>query len=152
MRTCYTGCPPPPTHTPRPHTGFPMSAHLSRLRSFSDICGAWFGFGSGFRIGFTLLLARSFTRSPSSRHPLFTQYPFPPRSLVCGGQTSTQVSTRRISYHMRRCTLAAPVAAHVVDFSCCDLRMLNCGPDCGAQRGIVEVHRHFGWPIEAGKS
>ncbi len=28
------------------------------------------------------------TRSPSSRHPLFTHYPFPPRSLVCGGQAS----------------------------------------------------------------
>jgi hypothetical protein len=28
------------------------------------------------------------TRSPSSRHPPFTLYPFPPRSLVCGGQTS----------------------------------------------------------------
>jgi hypothetical protein len=49
------------------HTGFPMSAHLSRLRlskatsKFSDICGAWFGSGSGFGIGFTgtLLLARA---------------------------------------------------------------------------------------------
>jgi hypothetical protein len=29
--------------------------------------------------------ARSFTRSPSSRHPPFTQYPFPMRSLVRGG-------------------------------------------------------------------
>jgi hypothetical protein len=28
------------------------------------------------------------TRSPSSRHPPFTHYPFPPRSLVYGGQTS----------------------------------------------------------------
>jgi hypothetical protein len=28
------------------------------------------------------------TRSPSSRHPPFSHYPFPPRSLVCGGQTS----------------------------------------------------------------
>ena len=28
------------------------------------------------------------TRSPSSRHPLFTHYPFPPRSLVCGGHPS----------------------------------------------------------------
>ena len=54
--------------------------------SFSDICGA--RFGSGFGIGFTLLRARSFTRSPSARHPPFTQYPFSPRSLVCGGQPS----------------------------------------------------------------
>jgi hypothetical protein len=28
------------------------------------------------------------TRSPSSRHPPFTHYPVPPRSLVCGGQPS----------------------------------------------------------------
>ena len=28
------------------------------------------------------------TRSPSSRHPLFTHYPFPPQPLVCGGQPS----------------------------------------------------------------
>jgi hypothetical protein len=28
------------------------------------------------------------TRSPSSRHPPFTHYPFPPRSLVCRGQPS----------------------------------------------------------------
>jgi hypothetical protein len=54
---------------------------------FSDICGACFGFGFGFGIGFTLLLTRSFTRS-SSRHPPFTQYTFPSRSLVCDGQTS----------------------------------------------------------------
>ena len=27
-------------------------------------------------------------RSPSSCHPLFTHYPFPPRSLVCDGQPS----------------------------------------------------------------
>ena len=50
------------------------------------LCGAWFRFGSGFGIGCTLRTARSFTRSPFSRHPPFTQYPFPPRSLVCGGQ------------------------------------------------------------------
>ena len=33
----------------------------TNLSSFSDICGAWFGFGSGFGIGFTgtLLLSRA---------------------------------------------------------------------------------------------
>ena len=45
------------------------------------------GFGSGFGIGFTLL-TRSFTRHSSSRHPPFTQYPFPSRSLVRDGHTS----------------------------------------------------------------
>jgi hypothetical protein len=75
-------------HAPRPHTGFPMSAHLSRLRLFQRHLRSWFRFGSGFGIGSTLLLTRSFTRTPSSRHPPFTQYPFPPRLLVCGGQTN----------------------------------------------------------------
>ena len=42
------------------------------------------GFGSGFGIGFTLLL----TSSSPSRHPPFTQYPSPSRSLVRDGQTS----------------------------------------------------------------
>ena len=32
--------------------------------------------------------ARPFARSPSSRHPLFTQYPLPTRLLVRGGQPS----------------------------------------------------------------
>jgi len=44
----------------------------------------WVGFGSGFGIGWTLLL----TRSSPSRHPPFTQYPSPSRSLVRDGQTS----------------------------------------------------------------
>ncbi len=46
--------------------------------------GSHFGCGSGFGIGFTLL----FTRSSPSRHPPFTQYPSPSRSLVRDGQTS----------------------------------------------------------------
>ncbi len=71
-----------------------MSTHLSRLRLFQRhllslvwvwwFCGAWVGSGSGFGIGFTLLL----TRSSPSRHPPFTQYPSPSRSLVRDGQTS----------------------------------------------------------------
>jgi hypothetical protein len=32
--------------------------------------------------------ARSLARSPSPRHTPITQYPLPPRPLVCGGQTS----------------------------------------------------------------
>jgi hypothetical protein len=40
LLTVYVGvvecAPPPPTHTPPPHTGFPMSAHLSRLRLFQQ--------------------------------------------------------------------------------------------------------------------
>jgi hypothetical protein len=71
--------------------GFPSLGSVSTYRgyaSFSDICGACFGCGSGFGIGFTLLLTRSFTRSSPSRHPPFTQYPFPSRSLVRDGHTT----------------------------------------------------------------
>ena len=71
---------------------FPDDRTPSRLRLFLDICGAWVGFGSGFGIGFALLLIRSFTRFSSSRHPPFTQYPFPSRSLVRDGQTSPHMS------------------------------------------------------------
>jgi hypothetical protein len=64
--------------------------HSTRT-SFSECALSIVGFGSGFGIGFTLLLTRSFTRSSSSRHPPFTQYPFPSRSLVRDGQTSPQM-------------------------------------------------------------
>jgi hypothetical protein len=74
-----------PLHILLLHTQVSRWAHTYRgYASFSDICG----FGSGFGIGFTLLLARSFTLSSSSCHPPFTQYPVPSRSLVCDGQTS----------------------------------------------------------------
>ena len=67
---------------------FPDERTPIEATPLSATCGAWVGFGSGVKIGFTLLLTRSFTRTPSSRHPPFTQYPFPPRLLVCGGQTN----------------------------------------------------------------
>jgi hypothetical protein len=38
------------------------------------------------------------TRSPCSRHPPFTHHPFPPRSLVCGGQTSPHKSRLVVSH------------------------------------------------------
>jgi len=74
--------PPPPTHTP--HTGFPMSAHLSRPRLFQrhlrSLGWVWVWVWGWVH---TLL-----TRSSPSRHPPFTQYPSPSRSLVRDGQTS----------------------------------------------------------------
>jgi hypothetical protein len=64
-----------------------MSAHLSRLHHFQRHLRIlvwvwvwvwdWIHWHTSPR-----------TRSPSSRHPPFTLYPFSPRSLVCGGQTS----------------------------------------------------------------
>jgi hypothetical protein len=74
-------------HTPRPYTGFPMSANLSWLRLFQQHLRSlvwvwvwvwdWIQWRTSPR-----------TRSPSSLLPPFTQYSFSPCSLVCGGQTS----------------------------------------------------------------
>jgi hypothetical protein len=68
--------------------GFPMSAHLSRLRLFQrhlhSFCWDWVWVWDWL----TLLLARSFTRSSSSCHPPLSQYLVPSRSLVRYGQTS----------------------------------------------------------------
>ena len=76
-------------HTPRPHTGFPMCAHLSRLRLFQrhlrSLVWVWVWVWDGIHSPASLR-----TCSPSSsRHPPFTHYPLFPRSLVCGGQTSS---------------------------------------------------------------
>jgi hypothetical protein len=64
-----------------------MSAHLSRLRLFQrhlrSLVWAWVWVWDWIHSH-----APPRTRSPSSRHPPFTHYPFPPRSLVCGGQAS----------------------------------------------------------------
>jgi hypothetical protein len=64
-----------------------MSAHLSRLRLFQRHLRS---------LGWVWVWVWDWlhshtpprTRSPSSRHPPFTLYPFPLRSLVCGGQPS----------------------------------------------------------------
>ena len=64
-----------------------MSAHLSRLRLFQrhlrSLVWAWVWVWDWIHSH-----TPPRTRSPSSRHPPFTHYPFPPRSLVCGGQAS----------------------------------------------------------------
>jgi hypothetical protein len=55
--------------------------------------------------------ARSFSRSPSPRHPPLTQYPFPPRSLGRGGQTS-QREPRLVVSHSTCPPLSSPPHAH----------------------------------------
>jgi hypothetical protein len=80
-----------------------MSAHLSRPRLFQRHLRCLFWVWVWVWDWFTLLLARSFTRSSSSCHPPFTQYPVPSRSLVRAGQTSpqsTHASARRTSRYM----------------------------------------------------
>ena len=99
---------PPSTHTPPPHTSFPMSAHLLRLRPFQrhlrSFFWVWVWGRSGFGIGFTLHLTRSFTRSSPSRHPPFTHDPFPSRSLVRDGHTSyTCLGSSYLTAHVLEC-------------------------------------------------
>ena len=60
---------------------------------------------------FTPLLARSFTQSPSSRHPPFIQYPFPSRSLLRDGQTS-QHMPRLVVPHITCPSLSPSPPAH----------------------------------------
>jgi hypothetical protein len=64
-----------------------MSAHLSRLRLFQrhlrSLVWVWVWVWDWIHSH-----TPPRTRSPSSRHPPLTHYPFPLRSLVCGGQPS----------------------------------------------------------------
>jgi hypothetical protein len=64
-----------------------MSAHLSRLHLFQrhlrSLVWVWVWVWDWIHSH-----TPPRTRSPSSRHPPFTHYPFPLRSLVCGGQPS----------------------------------------------------------------
>ena len=64
-----------------------MSANLSRLRLFQrhlrSLVWVWVWVWDWVHSH-----TPPRTRSPSSRHPPFTHYPFPLRSLVCGGQPS----------------------------------------------------------------
>ena len=69
------------THT---YSSMTRSAHLSRLRLFQRHLRSLGWVWVWVWIGFTLLV----TRSSPSRHPPFTQYPSPSRSLVRDGQTS----------------------------------------------------------------
>jgi hypothetical protein len=84
---CVVDCAPASPYEYSTHTGFPMSAHLSRLRLFQrhlrSLVWVWVWVWDWIHSHTSLR-----TRSPSSRHPPFTHYPFSPRSQVCDGQTS----------------------------------------------------------------
>jgi len=91
-----------------------MSANLSRLRLFqrhlwslgcactSSCVWVW---------EFIHCHTSPRTRSPSSRHPPFTHYPFPPRSLVCGGQPSPH-KPRLVVSHSTCSPLSSSPHAH----------------------------------------
>jgi hypothetical protein len=57
--------------------------------------------------------ARCFSRSPSPRQPPLTQYPFPPRSLVRGGQTSPH-KLRLVASHSTYPALSSSPYAHSI--------------------------------------
>jgi hypothetical protein len=84
-----------------------------RLVGYSVVSGLplrsrlWRGCRSASGIGFTLLL----TRSSPSRHPPFTQYPSPSRSLVRDGQTSPH-KPRLVVLHSTCPSLSPSPPAH----------------------------------------
>jgi hypothetical protein len=87
-----------------------MSAHLSRLRLFQRHlrCLVWVWVWVWDWIHSH---TPPRTRSPSSRHPPFTHYPFPPRSLVCGGQPSPH-KPRLVVSHSTCSPLSSSPHAH----------------------------------------
>jgi hypothetical protein len=87
-----------------------MSAHLSRLRLFQrhlrSLVWVWVWVWDWVHWH-----TSPGTRSLSSRHPPFTHYPFPPRSLVCGGQTSPHKPRLAVS-HSTSYPLSSSPPAH----------------------------------------
>ena len=92
------------------HTGFPMSAHLSRPRLFQrhlrSLVWVWVWVWDWIHSH-----TPPRTHSPSSRHPPFTHYPFPLRSLVCGGQPSPH-KPRLVVFHSTCPPLSSSPHAH----------------------------------------
>jgi hypothetical protein len=68
-----------PTHNPRPHTGFPMSAHLSRPSLFR---------GHQQSLVWVWVWNWDWVHNSPHHHPL-THYPLPPRLIVRSSQTSS---------------------------------------------------------------
>ena len=87
-----------------------MSAHLSRLRLFQRHLRSlvWVGVWVWDWIHSH---TPHRTRSPSSRHPPFTHYPFPPCSHMCGGQPSPH-KPRLVVSHSTRPPLSSSPHAH----------------------------------------
>jgi hypothetical protein len=87
-----------------------MSAHLLRIRLFQRhlwiLVWVWVWVWDWIHSHTSLR-----TRSPSSRHPPFTHYPFPPRSLLCGGQLSPHKS-RLVVFHSTCPPLSSSPHAH----------------------------------------
>ncbi len=100
---------------PAVYAGFPMSAHLSRLRLFQrhlrSLFWVWVWVWDWFQ---TLLL----TRSSPSRHPPFTQYPFPSRSLVRDGHTSPHMPRLVVPHSTCPSLSPSPPRTQVCDRSC----------------------------------
>jgi hypothetical protein len=122
-----------------------MSAHLSRLRLFQRHLRSlvwvwvwvwdWVHWHTSPR-----------TRSPSSRHPPFTHYPFPPRSLVCGGQTSPHKPRRRISEHMSS-TVLLPRRAQICIRYCSNKQQLQATVCALGHTVVAPVHTQCTLPL-----
>ena len=59
-------------------------------------------------------------RSPSSRHPPFTNYPFSPCSLVCGGQTSPHKPRLVVSHSTCPPLSCSPMRIQIFNRYCSD--------------------------------
>jgi hypothetical protein len=125
-----------------------MSAHLSRLRLFQRHLRSlvWVGVWVWDWIHSH---TPPRTRSPSSRHPPFTHYPFPPRSLVCGGQTSPH-KPRLVVSHSTCPPLSSSPHAHSFVRSCSNKPLAGFWKTCGIglfyrnYRSLVEETRWLG--------
>jgi hypothetical protein len=128
-----------------------MSAHLSRLRLFQrhlrSLVWAWVWVWDWIPSH-----NPPRTRSPSSRHPPFTHYPFPPRSLVCGGQASPH-KPRLVVSHSTCPPLSSSPHAHSFVLGTAVLNTHNCleaglleraaggPPTDGVRSGAADVRR-----------
>jgi hypothetical protein len=82
------------------------------------------------------------TRSPSSCHPPFTHYPFPLRSLVCGGQHSPH-KPRLVVSHITCPLLSSSPHAHsfVLDTEVINTHTIDCTPRTWIQSiATADVH------------
>jgi hypothetical protein len=111
-----------------------MSAHLSRLRLFQrhlrSLVWVWVWVWDWIHSH-----TPPRTRSRSSRHPPFTHYPFPLRSLVCGGQPSPH-KPRLVVSHSTCPPLSSSPHAHsfVLGTAVINTHTVS-GPGCRARSG-----------------
>ncbi len=112
-----------------------MSAHLSRLRLFQrhlrSLVWVWVWVCDWIHSH-----TPSRTRSPSSCHPPFTHYPFPLRSLVCGGQPSPH-KPRLVVSHSTCPPLSSSPHAHSFVLG---TAVMNTHTDHPSEKNMRKIH------------